>query len=180
MTHEERIDALEAILARYEAYFYFGHNVEGDPYVMTRHGFHICTNYHAEAPRAEGAVFSVSTDKHHWVAYFGKDHDTSGTPNVPGPAIYVENVRPGAENIGIQIECANATSNLGIRINSQHSIGGPYPGRATGILVSDGAETRWLCIGPDGFVVVGNTPTLWAVRAPANSDQWQQAKALWP
>lgn len=177
MTHDERLDALEAILARYEAYFYFGTSVDGDRYVMTRGGFHICTNYHANAPRAQGAVFSVATDVHKWCAYIAKDVNNAG-PNVPGPVIYIENVRPGESNWGIQMEVANARENVGLWANVQHSVGGMFPGRSTALVMGDGRNTGYVTAGLQGICAVGDVVTFHIVRAVGAA--FSAVKQLWP
>lgn len=177
MTHEQRITALETILARYEAFFYFGHSVENDPYVMTRGGFHICTNFHANAPRAQGALFSCATDVHKWALYIAKDVNNA-SPNVPGPVIYIENVRPGESNWGIQMEIANARENIGLWSNVQHSVGGMFPGRSTALVMGDGRNVGYVTMGLQGICMVGDVVTFHIVRAVGAV--WSAIKQIWP
>lgn len=177
MTQDERLAALEAFMARYDAYFYFGHSPDGDRYVMTQGGFHICTNYWANQPRANGALFSCATDVHRYAAYIAKDVN-SGGHNVPGPVIYIENVRPGESNWGIQMEVANAAENVGLWANVQHSNGGLFPGRSTALVMGDGRNTGYVTAGIQGLCTVGDVVAFYIVKAVGSA--FSAVKQLWP
>lgn len=164
MTDSERIADLEARLSKYEQWIQVRQNSHGDHYLYTLCGLHICTNFWAEQPRANGALFSAATDVHKYAAYIAKDFHPIPEDNVPGPAIYVENVRPGLQNIGIQIETANAAENIAVLADSQYSSSGMFAGRSNVLVLSDGAGTRYVCIGPDGITLTGIT-VWWITKA---------------
>lgn len=167
-------EELHLRLKKFEDFFTFLVSQDGDTYVMTQGGFHICTMYWGNQPRANGAVFSVASDVHKYAAYIAKDYNPSGN-NVPGPTIYVENVRPGQQNIGIQIETANAAENIAIYANSQHSVGGSFPDRPNVIVLSD-YTNRFVCIGTAGITLTG-IEEWWITRAVGSI--FSYAKKLW-
>lgn len=177
MTDSERITKLEQIIQRYEDYFTWEVSQEGDPYVWTKHGFHICTKYYADQPRASGAVFSVATDVHKFAAYFAKDNNQAGPEhNVDGPVIYLENTRPAHSNWGMEIECANGEENIAVFANAQHSAAGIFPNRNNAIVIGNGNSEQFVGIGMDGVWFV-NVPIWRAARAIGAA--FDYIKTLW-
>lgn len=176
MTDSEHIANLETRLSKFEQYMSIRINPFGDPYLFLACGFHVCTNYWAEQPRANGALCSMATDVHKYALYIAKDFKPVITDNIPGPTIYVENVRPGLQNIGVQIETANAQENIALFANAQHSVGGSFAGRPNVLVLSDGAGNEYVCIGTKGITLTGITEW-WITKAIGSA--FTYAKLLW-
>ncbi len=119
MTDHERIAALEARLAIYDAFFTFGLSVDlRVPYVMTMGRMGIMTKFWAEKEYGQGAGFSVGCNDR-YAGYFEVDEGPDGfavCPNHPSTAVYGSVVvphRPGEEQPNIAFEAHAANSPYG-------------------------------------------------------------------
>ena len=114
MTLEERVTALEALVAQYQSFFSLG--VQGVPFVKTAGRQGVMTDFWAKQPVGQGAGLSVGTAIDRFAGYFEIDTDATGhasCPNHPSTAVYAAVVAPHRvgelqPNIGVEAHAANA------------------------------------------------------------------------
>lgn len=118
MTLTERVAALEALVARYEAFFTFGLSQDGRvPFVMTAGRVGVMTKFWAEQPVGQGAGLSVGTAVDRFAGLFEIDAGLDGfatCPNHPSTAIWAGVTlphRPGEHQDNIAVE-AHALNNV--------------------------------------------------------------------
>lgn len=109
MTLSQRVARLEAIIARYEAFFTFGRNDEDTvPYVMTQGRLGIMTDYWCRQPIGQGAGLSVGTAIDRFAGYF--EIDGVSCPTHPSTAVYgaVVASNPTQQNLAFEAHAQNA------------------------------------------------------------------------
>ena len=190
MTDKERIAALEARLAVYDAFFKFGVSDDGAiPYVMTQGRVGVMTEFWSKKPLGQGAALSIGTAADRFGVYAEIDPGADGfaaCPDQPSTAIFASVVvphRPGEPqpNIAIGAVAANApVGNLPFHGTYQYA---PTPallpteGLRLVEMSADGQVQRHLSISANGITLMDGVQRVaqWFVRKIGGP-----LKNLWP